>query len=234
MKAIAYTRVSTLDQASNGASLDAQRAKIQAWCVFKDIELIGIETDAGISAKSIKGRPGLQSVLNQLEDVEFLITPSLSRLTRSTEDLCQLIRVLDKSDVSLVSLAENIDASTAMGRAMIKMIGVINELERELVSERTTETMAHLISQGRVFGHPAFGYSLDENGTLEQQPEEQAIASQIVEMRQQGLSYRTIAAQLNDAETPTKKGSNWHAMSVQRVCERAFVTSGNGSVTAAV
>jgi DNA invertase Pin-like site-specific DNA recombinase len=233
MKAIAYTRVSTLDQASNGASLDAQRAKIQAWCVFKDIELIGIETDAGISAKSIKGRPGLRLVLNQLDDVEFLITPSLSRLTRSTEDLCQLIRLLDKYDVSLVSLAENIDASTAMGRAMIKMIGVINELERELVSERTTETMAHLKAQGRIFGHPAFGYSL-ENGVLGQQAEEQAITGQIVEMRQQGLSYRTIAAQLNDAETPTRQGSRWHPMSVQRVCERASVTLGNGSVTAAV
>ena len=62
MRAIGYIRVSTEDQAREGISLDAQKAKIEAYCQVKDLTLIGIIEDAGISAKNLN-RPGIKKVL---------------------------------------------------------------------------------------------------------------------------------------------------------------------------
>ncbi len=60
VKAIGYIRVSTEEQANSGVSLDAQKAKLEAYAALYDIELVGIEVDAGVSAKTLN-RPGLQS-----------------------------------------------------------------------------------------------------------------------------------------------------------------------------
>jgi len=59
MKAVGYVRVSTEDQAREGVSLEAQRAKITAYCQVKDLELVEVVEDAGISAKDLR-RPGVQ------------------------------------------------------------------------------------------------------------------------------------------------------------------------------
>ena len=56
--AIGYIRVSTDGQAQDGVSLDAQRAKIEAWCSLNDYELTAVHVDAGISGKSALNRPG--------------------------------------------------------------------------------------------------------------------------------------------------------------------------------
>jgi DNA invertase Pin-like site-specific DNA recombinase len=64
MKAIGYIRVSTEEQAAHGISLDAQRAKIEAYALLKDLELVDIIEDAGKSAKDLK-RPGVQQVLEK-------------------------------------------------------------------------------------------------------------------------------------------------------------------------
>ena len=60
--AIGYIRVSTEGQAQDGVSLDAQRAKIEAWCALNDYTLAAVHVDAGISGKPADNRPGLQSV----------------------------------------------------------------------------------------------------------------------------------------------------------------------------
>ena len=62
--AIGYIRVSTTMQAQDGVSLDAQRAKIEAWAMLNDYEVGEIFVDAGVSGSKMKNRPGLQSALN--------------------------------------------------------------------------------------------------------------------------------------------------------------------------
>ena len=64
MKAIGYCRVSTTDQADNGVSLEAQEAKIHAWCDLNDYELVSCFVDAGISGKDTKSRPGLNEAMD--------------------------------------------------------------------------------------------------------------------------------------------------------------------------
>lgn len=64
--AIGYLRVSTETQASEGVSLEAQRARIEAWCELNDYQLLGIEEDAGISGSRANNRPGLQRALERV------------------------------------------------------------------------------------------------------------------------------------------------------------------------
>lgn len=83
-RAIGYARVSTDEQAERGVSLDAQRAKIEAWCALHDVELLRVEVDAGISGKAMANRPALQRALSAIKSGEAtaLVIVDLSRLTR--------------------------------------------------------------------------------------------------------------------------------------------------------
>ena len=111
-KAIGYIRVSTEDQANEGVSLDAQRTKLQAWCVANDYELADIQVDAGLSGGRADNRPGLQSAIEQAcKSKSALIVYSLSRLARSTKDTIAIGEKLDKAGADLVSLSEKIDTS---------------------------------------------------------------------------------------------------------------------------
>jgi len=91
IKAVAYCRVSTEEQAREGISLDNQQDKVRAYATVKDLDLVDIVTDAGISAKDLK-RKGLQRVLSMLQsgEAEALIVFKLDRMTRSTKDLLTL------------------------------------------------------------------------------------------------------------------------------------------------
>jgi len=105
-KAVAYLRVSTESQVREGISLEAQRAKIEAWATVHDHELICIEEDAGISGKDIRNREGLQRAIEVACDEQaILIVYSLSRLSRSTRDTLGLVERLDSAGADLVSLS---------------------------------------------------------------------------------------------------------------------------------
>ena len=115
MKAVGYVRVSTEQQAGEGVSLEAQKAKIEMWCKANDCELIEVFVDAGISGKSMDKRPGLQRALVSSGKGMALVVYSLSRLARSTKDTLAISERLDKQGADLVSLSERIDTTGAAG-----------------------------------------------------------------------------------------------------------------------
>jgi DNA invertase Pin-like site-specific DNA recombinase len=79
--------VSTAEQARDGVSLDAQRARITAWCAASGYELVALHADAGLSGKSAANRPALRAALNDAcASKAALVVYSLSRLARSTKD----------------------------------------------------------------------------------------------------------------------------------------------------
>src|SRR5690349_16683984 len=86
-KVIGYVRVSTTGQAEEGVSLEAQRAKIQAWCNLNDGELVALFEDAGISGSGMVKRDGLQDALKATAKGMALVTYSISRLARNTRDM---------------------------------------------------------------------------------------------------------------------------------------------------
>jgi DNA invertase Pin-like site-specific DNA recombinase len=115
MTAIGYIRVSTEDQAKEGVSLDSQRAKIQAYCDLKDLELREVIEDAGISAKNLR-RPGAQKVLKltRKKEIDAVVVYKLDRFFRSTIDALETTKAFDKWGVSFHSIEETLDTRSAM------------------------------------------------------------------------------------------------------------------------
>ncbi len=120
-----YARVSTDDQ--NPALQLAALKKAGCKTIFKD---------DGISGATTK-RPALLRCLKKLEHGDTLIVWKLDRLGRSLRDLITMLDDLKQRGVKFRSLTEAIDTETPTGRAMWQMIGVLAELERSLISERT-------------------------------------------------------------------------------------------------
>ena len=221
-KAFGYLRVSTAGQADEGISLDAQRSKISAWCEINDVELIEIFEDAGISGKRADNRPALQDALKSvIEENGVLIVYSLSRLARSTKDTLHIAEQLDKAGADLVSLSEKIDTTSAAGKMVFRLLAVLNEFERDLISERTTAAMAHLREQDRFLGQVPYGYRLSSDGeSIEKDELEEQAIRRIEALREEGLSLRAIAEQLDVEGFAAKSGRKWSHTSVASVLRR--------------
>ncbi|HYN40390.1 MAG TPA: recombinase family protein, partial [Thermoanaerobaculia bacterium] len=206
--AVGYIRVSTERQASEGASLEAQKARIEGWATANGLTLSAVHVDAGISGKRADNRPGLQAALADVcKRRGVLVVYSLSRVARSTRDALAISERIEKAGADLVSLSESIDTTSAAGKMVFRMLAVLAEFERDLISERVTSSMDHLRRQGRkVSGNIPFGFDEAEGGRLVANEREQVVLSRIRSLRDAGASLRAIAAALAEAGTPTKSG----------------------------
>lgn len=125
-KKIAYVRVSTAEQ-NEARQLEALKPY--------EVDKIFLEK---ASAKDTH-RPKLQEMLDFVREDDTVYVKDFSRLARSTKDLLNLVELLDKKGVTLISLKENIDSKTTTGRLMLTMIGAIYEFERMNLLERQKE-----------------------------------------------------------------------------------------------
>ena len=216
--AIGYIRVSTEGQAADGVSLDAQRAKIEAWAVLNDYDLAAVHVDAGISGKSALNRPGLQAALADCRTGSALVVYSLSRLARSTKDTIEISDRLAKSGADLVSLSEKIDTTSAAGKMVFRMLAVLAEFERDQISERTTTAMQFKKTKGELVGAIPYGHDLADDGVrLLDNAEEQAAIAQARELKASGLSLRKIAAELQRRGFVSRAGTMFQPGQVQRM-----------------
>jgi len=221
-QAIGYIRVSTEQQASEGVSLDAQRAKIAAWCEVNEYELVGIEIDAGISGKSMKKRQGLQKALAAMRKDMALVVYSLSRLARSTKDTLAISESLSRSRSDLVSVTEKIDTTTAAGKMFFTMLAVWAEFEANTISERTRAAMAHKKASSEVYSPIPFGFKAVE-GKLERVEAEADIVAEVKQRRAAGETLQTIADNLNSRGIKGKRGGLWYPYSIKYLIERKEV-----------
>jgi DNA invertase Pin-like site-specific DNA recombinase len=218
--AIGYVRVSTIDQAVEGVSPAAQRERITAYCLANGLDLVAVYEDAGISGKSTHNRPALASALDDVcRRHGVLVTYSLSRLARSTKDTIAISERLERANADLVSLSEKIDTTSAAGKMLFRMLAVLAEFERDVISERTKTAMAHKKSRGERVGQVPFGYRLSSDGmTLERDENEQRIIELIRELRDRGQTYKQIAIELTERKITTKNGkAKWHATQIGRI-----------------
>lgn len=138
---IGYARVSTADQ-----SLDMQMDALNAAGCDR------IYTEKASGAKD--DRKELQRALDTLRKGDIFVVYKLDRLARSTKKLIEVYEQLDRLGVELVSIHDGLDTTTPTGRAMFKMIGVIAELEREMIVERTKAGLEAARARGRNGGRP--------------------------------------------------------------------------------
>jgi DNA invertase Pin-like site-specific DNA recombinase len=225
-KVIGYVRVSTDEQASQGVSLDAQDARIRAYAVAQAREIDEMVVDAGQSAKTLQ-RPGIARILAAIRagEVEALVVLKLDRLTRSTRDLADLLDLTAKHDVALVSLSESLDTSTAAGRMVVSMLGVVAQWEREAISERTASALGHKRAQGKVYGKTPFGYRRD-GSNLVPDPATQLALAEMIRLDRAGASYREIGAMLEARNIATSQaGARWYPSSVRAVLRSKSTTA---------
>lgn len=204
-RVVGYIRVSTEEQAEHGASLGAQEARLRAYATAMDLELVSIERDEGLSAKSL-ARPGLQRALARLEagEADGILLVKLDRLTRSLRDLLDLVDRYFRDRFALLSMSDSIDTSNANGRLLLWLLGVIAQWEREIIAERTKDALTHLRATGG--GTPRV-----EGPALER----------ILELAREKLSNAAIAARLTAEGIPTRKGGTWAKETVRKVLARA-------------
>jgi DNA invertase Pin-like site-specific DNA recombinase len=222
--ATAYIRVSTEGQVTDGVSLDAQRAKIEAWCLVNDVQMGQVFVDAGISGKRADNRPQLQAALDTVcNDGGVLVVYSLSRLARSTKDTIVISERLDNAGADLVSLSEKLDTTSAAGKMVFRMMAVLAEFERDQVSERTCSAMAHKKSICERVGEIPFGYDLAADGiTLVENADQLRAIELIHSLKEKGYSLRAIAEALDTAGVTTKKGAKtWNHKSVSNILSRS-------------
>ena len=218
-KAIGYIRVSTEQQATEGVSLEAQRAKIESWCVANDCELVAVEVDAGISGKSMGKRPGLLKALGNMKRDMVLVVYSLSRLARSTKDTLAIAERLEKAGADLVSLSEKIDTTGAAGKMMFRMLAVLAEFERDVISERTTAALAHKKQSGEKYAPVPFGFREVEGRSVTVESEALVVA-RILRDRKAGRTLVEIAEALNTKGIQGKRGGRWYASTVRYLIQR--------------
>jgi DNA invertase Pin-like site-specific DNA recombinase len=218
-KVIGYTRVSTIGQATDGVSLDAQRAKIVAYCALYDLELVDIVEDAGASAKTLQ-RPGLQDALRRLESGEAgaMVVAKLDRLTRSVADLASLLEKYFDGRFDLVSVSEQVNTGTAAGRLVLNVLISVAQWEREAIGERTKTALQHKRKNGERVGSIPYGYQMaTDNVRLVEDQSEQEVIRAVIEFDAAGLSLRAISARLKQLGYLARGGGVFHPQTVSNI-----------------
>ncbi len=138
-----YARVST-----EGQCLDRQIDALKGVGVLEEY----IYTEKMSGTKS--NRPKLKALLQQVEAGDVLYIESLNRLGRSSSDLITLMQSLSDMGVTLVSLKESLDFSSAAGKMVSQFLAILAEFERNCIVERVKEGVAAARARGRIGGRP--------------------------------------------------------------------------------
>jgi site-specific DNA recombinase len=223
MKTIGYVRVSTEDQAKEGVSLENQKSKIEAYSQLKDLTLVEIVEDAGLSAKNLK-RPGVQKVLKlaRKKKIDAVVVYKLDRIFRSTVDALETTRMFDKWNVSFHSIEETLDTQSAMGRFFFTLTAALGEMERKIIGERTKAALAHKRKKNeKTGGDIPYGYDLTTGGILVKNDDEQKVIRWIRRLNKNRYSLRKICRELEKAGYKTKRGNDkWHPATVAGILGR--------------
>ncbi|MBP3954770.1 recombinase family protein [Gemmata sp. G18] len=166
-----YTRKSTeegLEQEFN--SLDAQREAGEAFVRSQAGEgwaLSPEKYDDGGYTGGNTDRPGLHKLLEHVSDgkVDCIIVYKVDRLSRSLLDFAQLMRTFEDKKVAFVSVTQQFNTATSMGRLVLNVLLSFAQFEREIISERTRDKIAATRRKGKwAGGHPVLGYDIDPGG----------------------------------------------------------------------
>lgn len=198
MRAAIYVRVSTDEQSKSGLGLADQLGKCDAYCRLREYAVDRVIEDPGYSGKDLK-RPGMAQLLRAIraKEVEVVVVAKLDRLTRSTRDLDELLEGFKAHGVELASVAEHLDTSTAGGRMVVGMLGVVAKWEREVIVERITGALAVKGKRGeRRSRFAPYGYRFEGDKVVPDKVA-QSVIRYARSLRSRGASYAAVADALN-------------------------------------
>ncbi len=195
-----YARVSTEAQWEEGYSIDAQKDMLIACCRAKGIEDFELYIDGGYSGSSLD-RPEIKRLCTDVKNgkIDCVIVYKLDRLSRSQKDTLYLIEdVFNPNGVDFISLNENMDTATPIGRAMLGIMSAFAQLERETIKERTRMGMLERVKQGYWMGggRTPFGYDYDKEKGILVPNSDSAVVKRVYELYLAGYSLMSIAKKL--------------------------------------
>lgn len=217
-KVAIYVRVSTTSQVEEGYSIDEQKAKLSSYCDIKDWKVYKVYTDGGFSGSNTD-RPALESLIKDAKKRKFdtVLVYKLDRLSRSQKDTLYLIEdVFIKNGIEFLSLQENFDTSTPFGKAMIGLLSVFAQLEREQIKERMQLGKIGRAKAGKsmMWTKTSYGYDYHkETGTVTINPAQSLAIKFIFESYLSGRSITKLRDDLNE-KFPKEKPWNYRAVRV--------------------
>ncbi len=214
-----YIRVSTSEQAEKGYSVTGQTERLKKYCDSHDWIIYKIYTDPGYTGSNTD-RPGLKQMLDDINKHKFekVVCWKLDRLSRSQKDTLTLIEDhFLANDCDFVSMRENFDTSTPFGKAMIGILAVFAQLEREQIKERIALGREVRAQKGYYSGGsiPPYGYKY-ENKQLIVEPYEAMVVRKIFELALQNKTSYSIAKYLRENEF-NPRNIKWGSKSIDHI-----------------
>ena len=211
-----YTRKSTeegLEQEFN--SLDAQRDSGEAYIEAQKHEgwtCIPTRYDDGGFTGGNMERPALKRLLADIDagKVDCIVVYKVDRLSRSLIDFSKIMDVLERRKVSFVSVTQQFNTSTSMGRLMLNVLLSFAQFEREIISERTRDKIAAARRKGKwAGGHPVLGYdpaSTPQGGRVTVNEDEAAQVRQVFELY---LHHGSLIPTMRDMDQRGWRTKQW-------------------------
>lgn len=226
-KAALYIRVSTQYQIDKD-SLPVQREELINYAKYAlGIDKYEVFEDAGYSAKNTD-RPAFQQMMARLRTGEFthLCVWKIDRISRNLLDFAEMYSEMKKLGITFVSKNEQFDTSNAMGEAMLKIILVFAELERNMTSERVTAVMLSRAANGQWNGgRVPYGYDYDKDTTTFTINEsEAAVINLIYDTYEANQSLLFVARTLNEKSILPRSGSPWNPTTISTMLKNPFYT----------
>ena len=236
---VIYTRCSTDEQAQG----DYTTLDVQAHHCKNMLDALGYEAsrtvkDDGYSGKDLN-RPGIQSILKEIipgnlnRSFDGIIFHSLDRLTRNPRDVYALIDLFKENNIDFISVRQNLDSSSAIGRVFIGIMGILSAFERELTGERVKASALARIRQGKWMGSKlAYGYKRVNDGVplpSGRQPHkiiiDKPLAKEVRSMWGMAASNKSlllIAKELERRGIKSPAGITWRKQSILNILRNPF------------
>ena len=224
MRVIGYARVSTQGQGDN-TSTDSQALRIKRHCEMMNYELVEVVTEVQSASGKVL-RKELVAALGAIDAgaADGLIVCSVDRFARSLVEGLRIMEDLRQAGKALIILDLNLDTSTPIGECMFSMLLSFAQLERKMIHKRCSEGRLKVIERGGyVSGRPPYGStkgSEDGKKKLVDNEFEKEVIANILSMRADGHSYRSITKWLNRANIATRSGKEWNFATVRVICVR--------------
>jgi len=220
-KAVCYIRVSTIEQAVNGVSLEAQEERLRAYCQMTGLEIVKVIREEGTATKPLRDRVGGKELMELVNSrkVNNVVALKLDRLFRNAEDALHVTNDWDSKGVTLHLVdmgGQAINTKSAIGRFFLSLMAGFAELERNMIAERTAMALNHKKRNLEPYAPTPLGY-VRVNDSLEKDEKEWEIVNLIFQLRSQGLTYADIANELNRMGIQGKRGGKWYGSTVRYV-----------------
>jgi DNA invertase Pin-like site-specific DNA recombinase len=224
MQVFGYIRVSTLEQAANGDSLDTQRQQIIGYAMMKGWKVSEFFTEAGVSGSvPLAERPEAQRLLAIAKAGDAIITARLDRAFRSAADALVTLGEFKHQGIGLhmVDLGGDV-CGNGISKLVFTILSAVAENERDRIRERIRDVKRHLASQG-VYGggKRPFGFDVVD-GRLVPNDREQAAIARMVALRKQKKALRDIGRAIaNEFGLP-----GMAAVTIKRILDRLEARQG--------